>query len=150
MARRKTRNPEAWQSKPGERGSNRFIQLYFPMMDSEAWKSLGPRARCLYTDVVKECWRGNKKCGPTFPDIPIQERGKSTIFYYTWSDARETGLYSECGERYFYEDRKELVKAGFIDDLAPHISRGNGKAKIYRFSSRWQSYVPSESKGAAK
>lgn len=150
MTRRKATKAEAWQTKIGAKGEARFIRLHFPLIESAAWKSLPSRPHDLYICMLKARWCGREKRGPTFPDIPIQERGKSTTFYYTWKDARETGLYSVHGERAFDKDRKALVEAGFIDDLAPHISKGNGKAKIYRFSSRWQTYTPPAAKGDAK
>lgn len=142
----KKAKPEKWQTISDMEGGSRFVRIYFPMMESAAWLALPCRTMMLYLYLNKECWLGKKKKGPTFPDIPIPAKDRNRAFYFTWNDARETGLYTGSGEKLFYLDRKNLVDHGFLEDLAPNISKGNGKAKVYMFSDKWQTWKPSGSK----
>lgn len=99
----------------------------------------------LYTYMKAKGWKGENKSPNIFPDIPcVREKDRSLLFTFTGSDALATGLYTANYAKPFKQDKDDLVSHGFIDDAAPNITRGNGKAKVFKFSARWEKW-PTES-----
>lgn len=142
MAKRKSRLQE-WETIHGDSGGNRFVALPFTVLESPSFKSLPNRAKLLYEYMKKKGWTGDKKRAPPFRDMPsIPEKNRCRVFYFTGNDAAESGLYTANYAKPFKSDKDALISHGFIDDLAPDITRGNGIAKIFMFSDRWKTWKP--------
>lgn len=144
MSGKKKSQPQEWESTGGRRGYI-FVSLHHSLLYSAAYKDLSPRARMLYAYMKAKGWKGENKSPNIFPDIPyVREKDRSLLFTFTGSDASATGLYTANYAKPFKQDKDDLVSHGFIDDAAPNITRGNGKAKVFKFSARWEKW-PTES-----
>ena len=130
--------PQAWENIPRAPDSRAFVRLFCPMLYSVAWSGLRPREMMLYVWMKCICWKGPGVKSRPAQDFPgVAEYSAPEVFYFTWADAQKTGLYGAGVKKAFYSDRDALIRAGFIDDLTPYLKSGNGKAKVYRFSTRW-------------
>lgn len=135
MGRKKnTYKPHSFESAGGKNGKNdTFSALYSSMVHHPAYQSLKPRQMKLY-DYCKERLYGFKKPKMDFPNIP--ELQGDTLFYFSLSDAVETGLYKSSMRREFYNDMQILEEHGLIRKV---VSGKTAKKKnIYEFSDRWK------------
>ena len=135
MGRKKnTYKPHSFESAGGKNGKHdTFSALYSSMVHHPAYQSLKPRQMKLY-DYCKERLYGFKKPKMDFPNIP--ELQGDTLFYFSLSDAVETGLYKSSMRREFYNDMQILEEHGLIRKVVS--DKAAKKKNIYEFSDRWK------------
>lgn len=136
MAKAKGYKPRSFESVGVKNGKNdTYAAIYKSMLFCPAFKNLKNRTIILYL-YMKEKHYGHRKPSADFPNIPALQGNE--LFYFPFSAAVETGVYTKNMKREFYNDVKELEEHGFIRTVF------NGKSRkqksIYEFSNKWQEW----------
>ena len=122
--------------------------IYYSMLISNAWKKLTPKQKELYLYCKLQLWgqspsakelRTEKETDEGNCDISIRFHFNKSL----WCD--KYGLYSNSGQRHFYEDIQALIDNGFI--ILVSSGKNTRTKNIYEFSSKWQEQGMFENKG---
>lgn len=132
-SKRDSYKPRSFESAGGK--NETFSAIYKSMLFHPAYTSLKPRPRALYT-YCKEKYYGHRKPEMDFPDI-LALRGEK-FFYFSLSDAVETGLYKPSMRREFYGDMQTLEDHGLIRKVVS--GKSTKKKSIYELSNKWQEW----------
>lgn len=105
------------------------------MLFSAAFQSLENRQKVLYLYMKGEFFLqpDHQRPARVYPEAPgLEEKD----FFFTWSMAKQTGLYKDGSRATFSRDVKALEQKGFIST----IFRGdkNGRKSVYRYSGNWK------------
>ena len=131
-----TYKPRSFESAGGENGkTDTHVAIYRSMLFHPAYTSLKPRQRELY-NYCKEKLYGHRKPQSDFPDVPELQGDK--LFYFSLSDAVETGLYKPSMRREFYGDMQILEDHGLIRKVVS--GKPTKRKSIYEYSNKWQTW----------
>lgn len=135
--RKKIVKARSFESSGGMDGkTDTFVRLYSSMIHSPAFKALSHRQKSLYL-YLKEQFYGHRKPSFDYPDM-MEVQGEE-FFYFPFTEAVDSGIYTKNMKREFYGDMHELVEFGFIEIAYD----GNRRRKtIYRYSGKWSTYSP--------
>lgn len=127
MSRKRRYEPKAFESSRESQGrkSEPYASIYHSMMTSEAYLSLTPRQRDLYTF-----------CKLQFYDEVPRGEPKFTMNRYKWCNTYH--LYTEGNAAAFYRDMRALIEHGLIDCVSPGAL--THQKNEYRLSARWIDY----------
>ena len=102
----------------GRSGSYLFVMLRHDMMKSQAWRSLSPNARCVWTEIMFRFWKSNKNKSNNNGEIPLS--------------CREAGELCNISKSSANRAFDELIEAGFIK-----IGTYAGFKNKQRYATRW-------------
>lgn len=114
--------------------SKQFMPLTYEMQKSPAWRSLTRRQMDLYCLAYREAHYPKRHPRIDFPDVDFLQG--DDVCYLPFAVAVANGLYKEKSKTMFINDRKALIKAGFIEVL---VKGGSGRINksIYKMSCNW-------------
>ena len=104
--------------KKGQKIKGQFVPMIYPMLKSEAFKSLSTTAKVAYLYFEMD-----------------RKNGHQTEFILTFPQAQKYGV---CASpETFNKAKRELVEKGFLDPFEPG---GLNQPAIFRLSNRWKWY----------
>jgi len=127
VSRKRKQGVKLWQRRAG--GKTGFAQLYYDLLDSDAFHDLTARQKMLYVYSVRESH------GRAAAENGADER----LFYMNKALRSERHhLYATSDKRGFERDMAALIEHGLVDCVISGYK--NRERNLYRLSARWHNW----------